>query len=154
MNKIRSVIRYICDKYPHSHELSNARLTKTVYLADWECSKSYKKQITDIQWYFNNYGPYVEDVLEEAKIDPLINVVQTTTIYGTPKVQIQYIGDEGKYDLTQEEKQILDDVIKSTKPKYWNSFIKYVYDTYPIKKSPRYSHLNLVELASEQQDNA
>lgn len=147
MSSLRSVIRYICSNYPHSHELSNARLTKMVYLSDWEYARRYNTQITDIQWFFNNYGPYVEDVLNEAKNDPLINVLHTATLYGTPKVQMEYIGSEKDYSLTNEEKEVIDYVINETKIKYWNSFIKYVYDTFPIRNNPHYSQLNLIELA-------
>lgn len=154
MKDLRDIIRYICHEYPHSHELSNARLTKMIYLADWEYARKYGTQLTNIHWFFNNYGPYVDDVLNTATSDPLINVLHTTTMYGTPKIQIEYIGDESGYLLSKEEMEVIDYVINETRPKYWNSFIKYVYDTYPIKNYPRYSILDLVRLAAEERDRA
>jgi hypothetical protein len=124
-----------------------------VYLSDWEYARKNSSQITDIQWYFNNYGPFVDDVLNEAQSDPKINVTYTATMYGTPKVQMEYVGDDVT-DLTDEEKEVIDNIINETSPKYWNSFIKYVYDTFPIRNNPRYSQLDLIELAKIERDKS
>ena len=35
MAKLVDVVGYLCEHYPHKAELSKARLTKMVYLADW-----------------------------------------------------------------------------------------------------------------------
>lgn len=150
MSNLRSVIRYICSHYPYSHDLSNARLTKMIYLSDWEYARRHSSQITDIQWFFDNYGPYVDDVLNEAQNDPQLKVIHTTTMYGTPKVQMEYVGNKKDYTLSDEEREVIDSVINATKTKYWNSFIKYVYDTFPVRNNPHYSQLNLIELAKEE----
>jgi hypothetical protein len=34
-----------------------------VYLADWRSAITRGKQITDIVWEFNYYGPYVDDIV-------------------------------------------------------------------------------------------
>lgn len=148
MSKIRSIIKYICLKYPHSSELSNARLTKMVYLADWFYAQKYRRQMTDITWYFNNYGPFVDDVIDEAVRDPEIEVINTSTIYGTPKVQIQYVGNGVVHGLERDEEETIDQVIRETSSMYWDNFIRYVYNTDPIRENPRYSNLNLVDLAN------
>lgn len=106
--------------------------------------------MTDIQWYFNNYGPYVDDVVDESISDPDINVIQTETMYGTPKTLVQYVGDGENINLNDAEREIVDGVITATRSKYWNSFIKYVYDIFPVKSCPRYSILDLSELAEEE----
>jgi len=146
---LKNIIRYICHNYPHSHELSNARLTKMIYLADWEYAKRHGKQLTEIRWFFDNYGPFVNDVKNEATADHLIDVIHTTTQYGTPKVLIKYKGDGSNYNISDEEEAVIEGVIAVTQDKYWNSFIKFVYDTYPIENNPRYTHLDLVKLAVE-----
>ncbi len=33
---LRDIMLYICDKYPQKRDLSNARLTKLIYLSDWK----------------------------------------------------------------------------------------------------------------------
>lgn len=143
MNILNSLIRYICAIYPHSHELSNARLTKIIYLADWEFVQSTGQQLTDIRWYFDNYGPFVHDVYEVANIDPDVEIVITQTIYGTPKTMFRYIGEKPHLDPLVE--QIVTRVIKHTQMMYWNEFISYVYSTFPITHSNRYTFLDLVE---------
>ena len=45
--RLEDVILYICKKYPLPDELSKARLTKLVYLVDWETSKRTGKQLTE-----------------------------------------------------------------------------------------------------------
>lgn len=147
MTKLQSIIRYICQNYPHKGELSKARLTKMVYLADWRSAQKNLTQLTPILWVFNHYGPYVEDVVEAASTDPGLSVIHTTNYYGTPKVLIQAKEDTPPPPLTREEKEILDNVIEETAPLIFNDFIKHVYDTYPIRIADRYEYLNLPELA-------
>lgn len=147
MNTLNNLIRYICAVYPHSHELSNARLTKLIYLADWESIKATGNQVTDIYWYFDNYGPFVHNVYEVANEDPEIEIVKTQTIYGTPKVMFRYEGDIP--DIDSNLKKILDSVIENTKNLYWNDFIKYVYSTPPIEGSNRYTFLKLNDFVGQ-----
>lgn len=143
MNNLNRILKYICSVYPYPSELSKARLTKLVYLADWESVKLYKHQLTDINWYFDNYGPFVNDVYDVAEKDPQINVISTYTMYGTPKTLFSYIGESPV--IPEEMKSIIDEVIINTRSMYWNEFIDYVYSTPPIQGSNRYTYLNLVE---------
>ena len=48
MDNVKDIVAYICCKYPYSSELSNARLTKLVYLADWMSAVANDEQVTDI----------------------------------------------------------------------------------------------------------
>lgn len=140
---LNDLIKYFCSIYPHAQELSKARLTKMVYLADWENYKANQKQISNIEWYFDNFGPYVTDVIDAAYNDPDIRVVSTRTIYGTDKTLIEYKGEAPNID--EETKSILDKVINDTKPLSWKSFIDYVYSTPPIKQSARYNYLDFAK---------
>jgi len=147
MAKLRDVVAYLVKNYPHKSELSKARLTKMVYLADWRSAITRGKQITNIAWEFNYYGPYVDDVVDVARNDPAFSVERGINFYGEPKEVIKASPDIRHESLTEEEKEILDFVIKSTAPKYWDEFIKLVYSTYPIVSQPRFSKLDLVKLA-------
>ena len=140
---INNLIKYFCSNYPHSQELSKARLTKMIYLADWENFKTSQEQISDIEWYFDNFGPYVNDVIDAAYNDPDVRVVSTRTIYGTDKTLIEYQGAPPNLDA--QTKSILDKVINDTKPLSWKSFIDYVYSTPPIKQSTRYNYLDFAK---------
>lgn len=137
---LNNLIKYFCSNYPHSQELSKARLTKMIYLADWENFKISQEQITDIKWYFDNFGPYVTDIVDTAYNDPDIRLVSTRTIYGTEKTLIEYKGNSPTLD--ESVKIILDKVIGSTKTLSWTNFIEYVYTTPPIKQSTRYNYLD------------
>ncbi|MCX5944151.1 MAG: Panacea domain-containing protein [Cyanobacteria bacterium] len=153
MSKLADVVTYLCAHYPHKHELSKARLTKLVYLADWTSAQEQGNQITDIKWFFHNYGPYVDDVIEAANLDPRIKIEEATTIYGAPKVLLS-LNPEAKISvhLSPIETKTLDKVINETKALFWDSFIKHVYSTYPIKASDRYQALNLAEMALNEKE--
>lgn len=153
MSKIKYVLRYLTSHYPYGDELSKTRITKLVFLADWYYAQEYKRQITDIRWYFDHYGPYVSDVYEAAVEDKFLAIKNTQSYYGTPKSVIA-INNEYKnpnIKLKDNEIKVLDRLIEDTKDLSWNSFIDLVYNTYPIKESMRYSNLDLVSLAKEKQ---
>lgn len=78
MDKLEAVIAYLCENYPHKSELSKARLTKLVYLADWKSCIESNKQISGIEWVFNHYGPYVDDIYNAAILSPNFNVERST----------------------------------------------------------------------------
>lgn len=151
MVKIKHIIRYFAEFYPHQDELSKARLTKMVYLADWLSVLKNGCQLTDINWYFDHYGPYVVDVYNEVSKDPRLTIVNELNRYGSPKQTIKL--KDTPFDFIYKNKlsegsvEILNEVIKSTQRMYWSEFIEYVYGTYPIKNSIKYSYLNLEELA-------
>lgn len=154
MAELRDIIAYYCKKYPHKMELSKARLTKMVYLADWKSCINRGKQISKINWVYNHFGPYVEDVANTAQTDSIFDIKSTTNFLGKSK-QVVKLKSEN-YDpksLSVADKNILDHIISITSKRYWNSFIELVYSTYPIIKSEKFSNLNLVELAEEYKQN-
>lgn len=149
MNKLQNIVAYLCSKYPHKSELSKARLTKLVYLADWFSSLVYGKPMTDIEWVFNHYGPYVDDVVDSIRNTQNFSLEIEQNGYGATKHVISFHGDKNEINLSTEECEILDVVIDKTKTLYFNDFIDYVYSTYPVKSQERYSTLNLKSLAKE-----
>ena len=150
MNKIKNIVAYLCCNYPHKQELSKARLTKLVYLADWFSALVKRQQMTNITWVFNHYGPYVDDVVNVVLNNPVsFSIQHTNTRFGTDKYLISYIDSCNNITLDNDEIEILNFVINKTKDMYFDEFIDYVYSTYPIKSEQRYSTLNLVSLAQE-----
>ena len=146
---LEKIILYVCMEYPYKHDLSDARLTKTIYLADWKYALDYGKVLTGINWVFNHYGPYVPDVLKCAEDCSMISVVYSANFYNTPKTIIKANNDAQKPDLDSDITTILDSMIKKAAKRSWNEFIQLVYSTYPILTQPRYSKLDLVALAKE-----
>ena len=149
MASISDVTAYLCANYPHKSELSKTRVTKLVYLADWQAANDLGRQLTDIDWYFHNYGPNVDDVMDVVMSDPRFEVSKTTNFYGDMKLQVA-LTEDGPLNLklSEKERAVLDTVIEKTSPMYWNSFIKHVYRTKPIADSDRYSALDLVSIAN------
>lgn len=145
MNKLALVMAYFCRNYPFKNEISNARLTKMIYLADWLSTQRYGTQLTNITWYFDNYGPFVHDIETEAYVNPKFEIISGMTIYGTPKRQIQFIDNNFIINISPSEKLILDEVINKTKLLNWNDFIKFIYNTPPVKNAYRYSYLDLTQ---------
>ena len=154
MNKLRSIMAYIATNYPHKSELSKARLTKLVYLADWFSALLDDKQMTDIKWKFNHYGPYVDDVSNIASLDDEFSITPEKTVYGGDKFVISYSGNSIGDELSSREKSIIDAIIEKTKVMYFNDFISYVYSTYPVSSNERFSFMDLVSLAREYRENS
>ena len=153
MNKLQQIIAYLCVSYPHKSKLSKARLTKMVYLSDWFSALLDGKQLTEIDWIFNHYGPYVDDVIKTAHSCSGFMISNDNTTYGSHKNVISFQGDIAGIQLSSREQAIIDAVIDKTESLYFNDFIDYVYSTYPVKKQERYSNLNLVSLAQQYRDS-
>ncbi|UEC43425.1 MAG: hypothetical protein METHAR1v1_1370003 [Methanothrix sp.] len=150
MAELKDIIAYILKKYPTRSDMSNARLTKLVYLSDWKHSIKLYSQISNIKWYFNNFGPFVWDVKDTARDNPHLFELETTTnMYGDLKTifilrKIEYIPN-----LSDDEMESIDHVINETKNLSWDQFIRLVYSTYPIASTERYTYINLIEKAKE-----
>src|SRR5690242_9497793 len=56
MADVRDVLVYFFTHYPKRGDLSIARLTRMVYLADWRSAILYRKQITPLEWQYGDYG--------------------------------------------------------------------------------------------------
>ena len=148
---LKNVILYICIKYPHKDELSDARLTKIIYLVDWKYALEHGQKLTGIEWIFNHYGPYVPDVIECAKDCSEISVERSWNTYNSPKTVIKAANTTQCPALHSDITDILDSMIEKSSRLYWDHFIQLVYSTYPILTQPRYSKLDLVTLAKEYQ---
>jgi len=152
MAELKDVIAYLLKNYPEHMrgELSNARVTKMIYLADWHSCLRGKGQITGINWYFDNYGPFVWDIAKTAEENAdIFEMVETTNAYGGRKKLLR-LRDKGyEPDLTKSEKKSVDHIIEVASKLFWKDFIKLVYSTHPIASSERYEFLDLSELAEE-----
>ncbi len=153
MGRLRDVVAYICGNYPYQDELSNARVTKMVYLADWRSAITRGKQLTNLEWEFSHYGPYVNDVIRIAEADPAFKIVSTRNPYGGQKDLLQVADDVAYPSVTDGEKELLDFVISTSASKNWDDFIKLVYSTYPIVTQERFSKLDLVGLAEKYEES-
>jgi len=148
---LSDLVRYIVKNYPHKNELSKARLNKLIYLIDWKSAIDNQEQISDIEWIFNHYGPYVSDIETRLMFDDRFSIEKTTNFYGSEKNIIKIKDDNGFQEPNEKQKKVIDFIIDITKDMYWNKFINTVYSTYPIKHSLRGEKLDLIKLANEYQ---
>lgn len=140
------IILYVYRNYPEINQLSKPRLVKLIYLIDWKNSIENGNQISDINWYYNHYGPYVDDVINLIKSkSEFFDVTSYANGIGSFSDKITF-KDNRNYNVNidKENQKIIDFVIDKTKNLNWNDFITLVYDTYPVKKNSKYSNLDLV----------
>jgi hypothetical protein len=149
MAVLKDIMAYIIVNYPHKLDLSNAKLTKMIYLSDWRHAIKYGTQISSIKWYFDNYGPFVWDIKDEAEKDDQFMVSELLNAYGTPKIVISLKNAKYIPRLSREEAYSVDHVIETSKKLNWDQFIRLVYSTYPIISSEKYTYLDLAQKAKE-----
>jgi hypothetical protein len=153
MTNLEKLIRYILLNYPNVNELSKPRLVKLVYLIDWKYTIDNGHQYTNIQWYYNHYGPYVNDVIELMK--------SKSEVFKVISYNNTYEGVTDKFLLIDKSEIILDDSVKKiadlfighTYAMTWSNFINLVYSSFPIRTSLKYTMLNLEEMAIEFKKN-
>ena len=154
MAALKDVIVYFCKMSKNTEGLSKARLAKLIYLADWKSCILHGRQITSLAWKFNHYGPYVNDIKELVmSSEETFNINSSFTMFGAPKEVISLKNQSLGFDLTSDEKSILENVLRATEGKNFDQFIKLVYSTYPIVTQERHSHLDLPRLAKEYKES-
>lgn len=148
--KTASALAYILNNYPHPADLSKARVLKMLYLADWVMAARHGHTITDIDWYFNHYGPYMRDIEDAVRSSSLFKWRSGVNMYGSPKetLTLRHSG-QPKIDLDPSERQVIDRVIDRTQTLNFSEFLSLVYRTYPVKNSDKYTDLDLVALAKK-----
>lgn len=150
MEKLNKIASYICSEYEKPEDLSKARFVKMIYLADWKSAIINGKQLTDIKWVFNHYGPYVEDIINRITESGGFEIREEKNIFNTPKYLIYATNEIANVEFeARNTSEILDSVMEQSVNLRWREFISMVYSTYPVEKSNRYSVLDLEKLAKE-----
>jgi len=150
MKRLIDLIVYILNNYPTIEELSKPRLVKLIYLIDWKYTIDFGEQYTNIKWFYNHYGPYVDEVIDTMKQNnDIFEVESYINFYGSESNKFRVIDNNYEISLNDNIKKIADLLIDYTYKLKWNEFIGLVYSTYPIKVNSKYSYLDLKELASE-----
>ena len=149
MNTLIDIVKYLYLHYPYHGELSKARVVKMIYLADWRSCLLRERQITDIHWYFNHYGPYVSEIIDVIRQDNDFSIQSATNMYGDTKEIIVLNNLQCRINVSKDVSDILDFVIEKTSKLNWTDFINLIYSTYPVATQPRYSYFDLVKLSKE-----
>ncbi|WP_137201613.1 Panacea domain-containing protein [Pseudomonas sp. CFBP13528] len=149
-SKLKDLIACILLQYPSPEDLSNSRLTKLIFLIDWKSCLVDGRKVSGIEWYFDHYGPYVEDVIELAKIDSDFNVMPVRGQSGSIKNVIGLSkGFCDVIELGEVSEYCVKFAIDLTAGKNYDEFIELVYSLYPVVTCPKYSDIDLVKKACE-----
>lgn len=149
-NTMLNMIKYLLKNYPDKSQLSASRLINMMYLAEWKNLIEHEKQLTNTIWQLNKFGPYINNFLKLVSEDKDILVKETENMFHHKKRQIKLSESfNKKIDVSVENKEILDFVIKATKDKKYNDVNKLVSSTYPVLNSNYYSDFNLAKMAND-----
>ena len=87
MASIQDMAVYFCQHTKKPDDLSYTRMTKMIYLADWQSAKETGKQMTNIKWWYYHYGPYARAVVETIydNKETCFTVKETENTVGAPK---------------------------------------------------------------------
>ena len=135
---VKDLMIFFCKEKP----LSKARLTKMIYLADWKSALDTGEQLTDLEWTFHHYGPYLSDIYSLAQSD---NAFSTYSYDHADMIALNKITAEPKF--TPQQKKILEDIKTTASSMPFRQFLKLIYSTYPIRTQEKYSTLDLPVLA-------
>lgn len=153
MAEIKDMAAYTLSLISPSHRLSNARLTKTIYLAYWKSAIENRRTISPINWYFDNFGPFVWDVVSTAREYPnLFRVDESLDRAGNRRTTIALSDRHYRPRLETQDREAIDHVVRVTAKLDWPEFIRLVYSTYPISSREKYQYLDLIKLADEYAD--
>lgn len=148
MCELQDIVGYIYKQYPYKGELSKGRITKLIYLSDWTMCLMTHAQISKLKWYYNQYGPYSEEIEALIRNNDLFSAEDTDNYYGGNKKAIMLKhGDEFIPELSDAEKQVIDATITKTQDLSWRDFTQMVYKTYPLVHESQYHYLDLPTLA-------
>jgi antitoxin SocA-like protein len=154
MAKVIDVAYYICFHASQMRiTLSKARLVKLIYLADWKAAVDYGHQITDVQWYFNHFGPYVKEIIDIIEGSNVFLKCHYVNQFGNSAEEILLNPESGKGDLkttlSEDNRKIIDYVLSITRDMSYMEFIRLIYSTYPIIKSNKFEKMDLEKLSNE-----
>jgi hypothetical protein len=145
---VNDVVRFIIKNYPHKEDLSHDRIHKLIYLIDWKSAIEREKQITDLIWQRNSFGPYVALIDKLLVNDSRFELGKIENFYGSEKIVINLNDDTNFVEPTNSEREIIDFVINATSELKWNEFISGVFSTFPIQSTTlENSNLDLVKFA-------
>lgn len=148
--KLKDLIVYMLSQYPCPEDLSNSRLTKLIFLVDWKSCLVAGRRVSEIDWYFDNYGPYVEDIIELVRLDSDFEIRPVKERSGAIKSVVSL--SKGFHDvvgLDEVSKVCVKFVIDLTLDKGYDEFVALIYSLYPVVTCPKYSRVDLVKKALE-----
>lgn len=145
---LRDVLIFLSKNY--QTELCRKNLTKMVYLCDWHYAIKFGKQITNIKWYNDIYGPDSEDIKNTIVNHPeIFSLYDDIADYKFIEKSFKLVDDNIEILLKPDVEISLNHIIKITKEFDTGPgrFIHLVYSTFPFRASESFIYLDLIDLA-------
>lgn len=151
MEKETNVLHHLLNKYENNLDLDIVTVTGIMYLIDWESSLRYGKQITNIDWLFNEYFLFSSTLYELINNSEHFKNVTIFSPFGKEKKIIKNTCEQSNnnFNLSKEDILIIEDVLSLVNYFNWNDFRNFVVNTYPVRSQKRYDILDLPKLAIE-----
>ena len=137
-------------KDKRAEDFTLSRTTKMIYLVDWKYALKRGRQATEVRWYFDQFGPYVNLVTTFTKRFDLRQEKESKSKYRRRVRWLSPNPDISKdvgTPLSKEVQNVCKDVIKDVRNLSYLSFIRYVYRTPPIRYCDKFRHMNIVRVA-------
>ncbi len=133
--------------YPAPYTLTLSRLSRLLYLADYESVRVCETPLTDIIWYKGNYSPESSRVAEIiAQKGSHLHYRHCRTPYSTHQTLDALTGfaqRSSDTSLSPRDKAILRNIIESTVTLLWNELSRRIYQTPPWISTQSKQPLNL-----------
>ncbi|MBT2550826.1 SocA family protein [Arthrobacter sp. ISL-65] len=68
--------------------------------------------MTNLSWVFNHYGPYLDDIKNEAQRNPRFELKEERNLFGKAKEVVALTHHSSRFELDDDEKATLDHVIE------------------------------------------
>ena len=135
-----------------SNVLSNSRLTMLIYLCDWKSCLVTNKPLTELNWHYENNGPFswevIKAVIYSRKHFEISKSLGSFISFNTTVKLIVY-NEEIQNSLSSYSNNIIDFVIKQTNALDNEQFTNLILSTYPVMSSQKFTDLNLKRLSVE-----
>lgn len=148
MAQIKDLVAGFFQCLPVRAEISEERLAKLVYLADWKHAiQNDGRQITELKWYFDSYGPYASQVFDIVHRSPIFRTRQLSKEWEDSQFVVALFDHSYDPTLKPSERDAIRHVTSVAAARSWGELIKLVSSTYPILAGPRYEFINMPAMA-------
>lgn len=142
--KILDLVSYLCLN-SFEKTLTEEKLTKLLFLLDWEYCQKYCKKIANLTWRLEKYGPQLEEPSLLPPSDSGIEVINGETLYGESKRIFHFSENRTpRKNLTAEELEVVNSVLEKTKNLHWDGIQKLVFSSLPIRSANYYGKLDIL----------
>lgn len=127
-------------------KLPKSRFVKLFYLLDWKSALLTGKLTTNLEWYYDHYGPFLPKIIEILLKSGKITIESNSNSMGAEAeyVNISLPLEDDDIQLAESEIKLADQIIEVTRELNFTDFIKLVYSTYPVRSSNKYTKLDLI----------